>query len=69
MMVGTPTPGEIERGDMMRTFFVEYIDGYGNIGVAEVRAVDSDQAIRVVVAQGAFQGFDYRVLRVGVPSA
>lgn len=52
----------------MQTFFVEYVDGYGNIGVAEVRAVDSDQAIRVVVAQGAFQGFDHRVLRVGVPS-
>lgn len=52
----------------MQTFFVEYVDGYGNVGMAEVRAVDSDQAIRVVVAQGVYQGFDYRVLRVGVPS-
>lgn len=57
-----------EREGEMQTFFVEYVDGYGNVGMAEVRAMDSDQAIRVVVAQGAFQGFDYRVLRVGVPS-
>lgn len=57
-----------EREGEMQTFFVEYVDGYGNIGVAEVRAMDSGQAVRVVVAQGAFQGFDYRVLRVGVPS-
>ena len=52
----------------MNTYWVEYVDGLGNVAVAEVQAISPSQAIDVLMAQGFYQGYEYEVLRVGSPA-